>query len=65
MCGLRFHELLIIAAVLLLLFGATRLPALGAGLGGALRGFKRSLSGDDEKTDGGKAPGDDAGGRHG
>jgi TatA/E family protein of Tat protein translocase len=64
MCGLRFHELLIIAAVLLLLFGATRLPALGAGLGGALRGFKRSLTGDDEKDEG-KAPEDDTKGHHG
>lgn len=48
MFGLRLPELLLIAAVLLLLFGATRLPALGAGLGGAIRGFKRSLTGADE-----------------
>lgn len=58
MFGLRLPELLLIAAVLLLLFGATRLPALGAGLGGAIRGFKRSLGGSDgegERT----LPGDD------
>ncbi len=51
MFGLRVTELLIIAGVLLLLFGATRLPALGAGLGGAIRGFKRSLTGGDEETE--------------
>lgn len=58
MFGLRLPELLLIAAVLLLLFGATRLPALGAGLGGAIRGFKRSLSGDEREGER-KLPPDD------
>lgn len=48
MFGLRWTEVLLIAGVLLLLFGARRLPALGAGIGGAIRGFKRGLSGETE-----------------
>ena len=51
MFGLRLPELLLIAAVLLLLFGARRLPALGAGLGGAIRGFKRTVTGAEEGSE--------------
>ena len=42
-----FGELLVIAGVLLLLFGARRLPELGRSLGQALREFQRGLKGDD------------------
>lgn len=43
MFGLKFPELLLILAVVLLLFGGNRLPALGKALGGSLRGFRRAL----------------------
>lgn len=33
-------ELLVILAILLLIFGANRLPDLGRGLGKAIRGFR-------------------------
>jgi sec-independent protein translocase protein TatA len=36
-------EMLFVAAVLLLLFGAKRLPELGSGLGKGIREFKRSI----------------------
>ena len=39
-------ELLIILAIVLLLFGATRLPKLGKGLGQSIRGFKKGLNED-------------------
>ena len=39
-------ELLIILAIVMLLFGATRLPKLGRGLGQSIRGFKKGLSED-------------------
>jgi len=39
-------ELLIIFAVLLLLFGATKLPQLGSSLGSAIRNFKKGVSDD-------------------
>ena len=38
-------HLLVIAIVLLVLFGAKRLPELGKGLGEGLKGFKEGLKG--------------------
>jgi sec-independent protein translocase protein TatA len=45
---LGLPELLIIAVVILLLFGPSRLPQAGAGLGKAIRSFKDALAGKDE-----------------
>lgn len=45
---MRFQELLIILVILFLLFGATRLPALGSSLGSAIRNFKKGFSGDEQ-----------------
>ncbi|MGD8860533.1 MAG: twin-arginine translocase TatA/TatE family subunit [Myxococcales bacterium] len=42
-------ELGIILAILVLLFGAKRLPALADGMGKAIRNFKRGLNSDDEE----------------
>lgn len=47
MFGLGIQELLIILVIVVLLFGASRLPELGSGLGKAIRGFKDSLTGKD------------------
>ncbi len=49
MGGLRFQELLLILLIVLLLFGASKLPQIGAGLGQSIRGFKKALSGDEEE----------------
>jgi sec-independent protein translocase protein TatA len=49
MFGLRMPELLIIGFIVVLLFGASKLPALGAGLGNGIRSFKKAFSGEDEK----------------
>ena len=40
MFGLGPTELIIIAVIVLLLFGARRLPEIGKGIGGAVREFK-------------------------
>ena len=48
-----WQELLIIFVILLLLFGATRLPALSKSLGQSIRGFKKGMQ-DDEPGDGEK-----------
>jgi sec-independent protein translocase protein TatA len=45
--GLGWQELLIIFVILLLLFGATRLPALSKSLGQSIRGFKKGMEGDE------------------
>ena len=39
-------HLLILLVILLLLFGAKRLPEMGRSLGSGLRGFKESISGE-------------------
>lgn len=45
-------ELLIILAIVLLVFGAGRIPEIGASLGKGIRSFKRGLSGEEEKKEG-------------
>ena len=45
MCGLGTWELLIVLAIVLLLFGATRLPQLGRALGDTVRNFKKGTEG--------------------
>ena len=44
MGNLGFTEIMVILVVVLLLFGAKRLPEVGASLGKGIREFKRSLS---------------------
>ena len=48
MFGIGTTELLIVAAIVGVLFGARRLPELGAGVGKAIKNFKEGLSGKDE-----------------
>ena len=48
--GLGFGELVLIFGVLLLLFGAKRLPELAGGMGKGIRDFKRALNGMDEQS---------------
>jgi sec-independent protein translocase protein TatA len=43
-------ELAIVLAILVLLFGAKRLPQLADGMGKAIRNFKRGLNTDDENV---------------
>jgi sec-independent protein translocase protein TatA len=38
-------EWLVVAAIVLVLFGGKKLPALGAGLGKAIKGFKDAVGG--------------------
>jgi sec-independent protein translocase protein TatA len=53
--GLGFGELVLIFAVLLLLFGAKRLPELASGMGRGIRDFKRAINGmDDNSIQGGQ-----------
>jgi sec-independent protein translocase protein TatA len=40
---LGMGELIVILVIVLLIFGASRLPALGEGLGKAIRGFKDNV----------------------
>ena len=60
MFGLRMPELLIIGFIVVLLFGANKLPQLGAGLGQGIRSFKKAFGGEDEKPAGTPPTGDQA-----
>ena len=46
--GFGLTELLVILAIVVLLFGARRLPDLMKGLGQGIRGFKEEVKGKDE-----------------
>jgi sec-independent protein translocase protein TatA len=50
MFNLGMPELIVVLLILLLVFGASKIPQIGEGLGKAIRGFKRGLS-DDSSTD--------------
>lgn len=52
--SLGVPELLIILLIVLIIFGASKLPQLGKGLGQGLRNFKDSVKGDDEPPKGEK-----------
>ena len=43
-------QLLIILVIVVLLFGAKRLRTLGGDLGGAVKGFKKAMSEEDENA---------------
>jgi sec-independent protein translocase protein TatA len=51
-------ELLIILGIVVLLFGATRLPKLGRSMGQSIRGFKQGLNEDsgDQELESSDAP---------
>ena len=44
-------ELLIILVVILLVFGAKRLPEIGSSLGRGIRTFKSAVTGEEEKEE--------------
>ena len=52
--GISVWQLLIILAIVIMLFGTKRLRNLGGDLGSAVKGFRKSMQGDeapDEETD--------------
>ncbi|SES84814.1 Sec-independent protein translocase subunit TatA [Marinobacter segnicrescens] len=53
--GISIWQLLIVLGIVILLFGTKKLRNIGTDLGGAIRGFKKSMNDDDDgqkdKTD--------------
>lgn len=47
MFGLGTTELIVILVIILILFGAGKLPEIGSGLGKAIKNFKRSSTDSD------------------
>jgi sec-independent protein translocase protein TatA len=54
MFGLGVQELLIIFGIAIVIFGPSKLPQIGAGLGKAIRDFKKGVSSNDEGEEGEK-----------
>ena len=49
--GLGMREILVIAILILLLFGAKRIPEFMTGLGSGIKEFKKSMKEDDKEND--------------
>jgi sec-independent protein translocase protein TatA len=49
MFGLGFPELLLILFIVILIFGTSRIPELGRGLGEGIRNFRKGIKGDEEE----------------
>jgi sec-independent protein translocase protein TatA len=54
-------ELVIVLIVALVIFGPKRLPELGRSLGGGMRSFKDSISGEDEEREAKRLPAERSG----
>ncbi|HVO96255.1 MAG TPA: twin-arginine translocase TatA/TatE family subunit [Terriglobales bacterium] len=51
MFGLGVPELMVILVIALVIFGPSKLPQIGSGLGKAIRDFKKGVTGgEDEET---------------
>ena len=48
MFGIGFPELIIILVIVLIIFGANKLPEIGAGMGKAIKNFKKATNEPDE-----------------
>ena len=51
MPSLGVPELMIIFLIIVVLFGASRIPHIGRGLGEGIRNFKKGLKGDEDETE--------------
>jgi sec-independent protein translocase protein TatA len=52
MFGLGIQELLVILVIALVIFGPSKLPQIGSGLGKAIRDFKKGVTGDENDESG-------------
>lgn len=51
MGGISIWQLLIIAVIVVLLFGTKKLGSIGSDLGASIKGFKKAIKDDDEKQE--------------
>lgn len=54
MLGLGFGELILIVGLLVLIFGAKRIPLIARGIGHGIRNFKGELKGGSHEDDAGE-----------
>jgi sec-independent protein translocase protein TatA len=48
--GISIWQLAIVLVIVLLIFGTKRLKSIGSDLGSAIKGFKKAVDTDDDKT---------------
>jgi sec-independent protein translocase protein TatA len=60
MFGLGLQELLVILVIALVIFGPSKLPQIGSGLGKAIRDFKKGVTSDDGEDAGNEAKKDNS-----
>ncbi|MFH1623865.1 MAG: twin-arginine translocase TatA/TatE family subunit [Pseudomonadota bacterium] len=48
MFGIGMPELIVILVIIMIIFGAGKLPEIGSGLGKGIRNFRKSSAGKDE-----------------
>jgi sec-independent protein translocase protein TatA len=46
--GVSFWQLLIVFGIVILIFGTSKLKSIGGDLGGAIKGFRKAMDGDEE-----------------
>ncbi len=51
MMGLGFPELMIILVIIMIIFGAGKLPEIGSAFGNSIRNFKKSMKDAEEDTE--------------
>ena len=56
--GIGMPELLVILVIILIVFGASKLPQIGDGLGKGIRNFKKNIKGREEIDVSSKRPGE-------
>ena len=51
MFGIGMPELVVVLVIIMIVFGAGKLPEIGAGIGKGIRNFKKAVSDEEPKTD--------------
>ena len=50
--GISLWKILLILAIVIVIFGTSRLKSIGGDLGGAIKGFRKAMSDDEGKSQG-------------
>ncbi len=58
MFGIGMPELIVILVIVLIIFGAGKLPEIGAGIGKGIKNFKKAIHDSDKELSSGSKPHD-------